>query len=313
MRNLNMTVTCWMMALVAGLLIAVSQPANAVPVTTFEENFDALSASNLNGAHDVANAGDFIGVDDDSAYGSGTSLVNGWQEHPGPIHYHVVNENPNRNGRGGTNGLGSNYDGCPLPTGCGAAHTTNVVATTTGTTRVIARAWARLGFGASSNPMSTGEAKLYLGDSSLTTAAGGPFNAYEVVIDSGIGNIGRANGSLVTLLNGVASSTTYPDQAPAGPFFKVEVIVDQVGTPAETAILKIDDTTVDTFPSSGGTFDLTHIALVSINDAGGGGASLRIWDEILVQTELIPLIPEPATFSLLGIGAMGLMRRGRKA
>ena len=319
MRNLNMTVTCWMMALVAGLLIAVSQPANAVPVTTFEENFNALAVSNVNLAHDVANAGDFIGVDGDGAFGAGTGNVNGWVEHGGLGHFHAVNDpSTNRNGVGGSNGLGNNYDGCP--TGnfntCGAAHATNVVATTTGTTRVIASVLTRLGHNNAGNPRSSGEAKLYLGDSTLATATGGPFNAYEVIIDSAVGNVGvdaMADGSFATLTGGAGASTAYPDPFPAGPFYEIKITVDQVGTAAEMAILEIDGTQIGTFAASGGAFDLTHIAVVSINDIGGGGQSVKVWDNFLVQTELVALVPEPATLSLLGMGAMGLMRRGRKA
>ena len=302
MRSLRMTVSGWMAALVTGLLLAAAaQPAKGQGLTTtFYEDFNGLIGSTGNGDHTVAQAGHFIGLDTDwtSPPQPGTGNVHGWRAHRGTpmIHYHIAH-NPYRWGLNTSNGLGNNYDGCPPP-GCGAAHETNVG----GNNYVQASVLVRLGFydtyGGGNSLTSSGEAFIFLGDSTLTAAVGGPVNAYRVDINDGFNTI-TANGDFATLIDGVPASSVYT--APAvSEWYMIRITVSDVGTTAEMAILEIADandttgepgafTLMGTFTSSGGAFDLTHIALVSINDQGnGGGRTAKMFDNIQVAAAYIP-------------------------
>ena len=300
MRAFRMTVSSWMVVLVAGLLVTAAQPAMA-GWTQWKENFNALTPSTGNANHTIAQAGDYIGVDSDVPYGPGTGLVNGWRSAYTGNHFHVVNNYP----RAGlaSYGLGNNYDGCAGP-GCGAAHPTTV---DEDTDTVIASVLVREGL---APYHSSGPASFYLGDSSLLAAVGGPLNAYRVDIDMDCDNYGNYpednNGDLVTLIDGVAVSIPYsaPDVTD---WYMLRITVTNVGTGLESAILEIADvndstgepntafTVVGTFSPSVGSFTLSHIMAWTLNDIGCyfSGQAAKLWDNFQVDA-----LDDPATLEI---------------
>lgn len=287
------------MILITGLAIATAQPVSGATITTsFLEVFNGLQDDTDNGAHTPARAGDFIGVDTTNQFGPGTALVNGWMANGTGTHFHVVNNPDGRAGAAGSHGLGNNYDGCPTPLGCGAAHTNTVTA---GTDVVIFTLLARRAFD-SSQTFSSGLGNIYLGDSTLTSAVaptGGVYNAYEVTIDPSGGLTETNNGTFATLSGGTGSSTAYTN-VPGSDFYEIKIAVTNVGTIAESAELSVDGVVKGTFPPSGGAFDLTHVAVRSLNEDGiGGGQTTRIYDNIEVISIDFPPPPPPPPGTLI--------------
>jgi formylglycine-generating enzyme required for sulfatase activity len=301
------------MVVMMGLLIAAAQPAMGKS-SIFREPFTTMTPSSGNGSHAVAQAGDYVGLDADCCGQTGVALKNGWAGHGGIGHFHAVQNAP-RAGLGSGIGLGNNYDGCG-GSGCGAAHATTVDADTD---TVIFSIVVRTGF--ISGPLiSSGEGKIFLGDANLLTTTGGAINAYKVDIDSGLGASGVTDGDfgLVTAGSDVGSAGY---SAPAiTDFYMIRITVTDVGTAGEAAILEIADvddgtglpntsfTLAGTFPSSGGAFALTHIALVSINDAGGGGQSAKIWDNI--EVEALDVLSAPLDIETVPVANAGNAANG---
>ena len=290
-RNMQRT-TCGLLS--ALLVIALSQVASATLVTTFSENFDGSNGSwtkgNFGGGHEAASAGDYIEGN------------NGWVNQNGLLHHHVIGNPGNggadiRAGVGLTQGLGNSWDGCS--TGCGSAHATNVGDTSTVVASVLTRTGGQF----------NGNGELLLGNDSMLDGAAE--YSYRIFIN------GDSSGSLTTLINNGGAQIQFGTQS-VSDWYMLRLTVTDVGTAGETAIAEIadvDDTTgvpntafsmLGTFNPSGGTTALTHVGVTSSGITAG--ASLKPFDNVLVQ---MLVVPEPATLSLLGMGAMGLMRRRR--
>ena len=154
-----------------------------------------------------------------------------------------------------------------------------------------------------------GNGELLLGNDSMLDGAAE--YSYRIFIN------GDSSGSLTTLINNGGAQIQFGTQS-VSDWYMLRLTVTDVGTAGETAIAEIadvDDTTgvpntafsmLGTFNPSGGTTALTHVGVTSSGITAG--ASLKPFDNVLVQ---MLVVPEPATLSLLGMGAMGLLRRRR--
>ena len=302
MRNLNMTVTCWMMALVAGLFASSGYGA-----TVFHEDFDGSNGP-WGGMH-IGNdwQGDII------------PGKNGWvQTNPDSIGItriiidNTLNPGDNRTGVARTNGGGNTWDG--FGNGAGAAHSFNA-----GGDKIVASFMTNLNgqaLGSPLNPLTyNGEVRLLLGDATITTESGNSNdNAYLLGLGKTFVEPGLRLGGAFT--PGTPIDTGFLNVAE---WFEAKIEVTDVGSPAETARAfwrDIDDATG--LPTGDGSFTLMGIfpkpnSLFALNHIGteqfafSGGASGINIDGIRVEDN----IPEPATIGLLGMSALGLMRRRR--
>ena len=284
--------TCGLLS--ALLVIALSQVASATLVTTFSDDFDGSNGSwtkgNFGGAHEAASAGDYV------------EGKNGWVNQNALGHHHIIGSPGNggadiRAGVGLTQGVGNSWDGCP--SGCGSAHATNVGDASTVIASVLTRTGGQF----------TGNGELLLGNDSML--GGAAEYSYRIFIN------GDSSGSLTTLINNEGAQIQFGTQSVTD-WFMLRLTVTDVGTAGETAIAEIadvDNTTgalntafslLGTFNPSGGTAALTHVGITSNQIVAG--ASLKPFDNVLVQ---MLVVPEPATLSLLGLGALGLLRRRR--
>jgi len=296
----------------------------------------------------VSDGGNF-GTPDDNVFGDVVPGKNGWVGVPdGGIGHRIVQGNPDAMAGGVnvpladhhyginlTQGFGNAWEGCPpsgnnSEWGCGSAHSFDLPGASTIT------------YSALTNPNGTaltrdmnqgnglnyaGEAKIFIGDSSIANAGVTGMNGYMLTFESeeGLGKIevfenGVNTQSATALLD--SSWGHYPnlpkDEDASLQWVEIQIVVNNVGQANQSAIAQwrdVDDaqngtvgttafTTMGVFDAvEGAVFSLDHIAIFSSRQ-DNGGASLIGFDNINV-------FPEPASLTLLGLGGLMMLRRRR--
>ncbi len=297
----------------------------------------------------VSDAGNF-GTPDDNVFGDVVPGKNGWLGVPDAgIGHRIIQGNPDQlDGSGDpvpladhhyginlTQGFGNAWEGCApagdnAEWGCASAHPVNLPGAGTITYSALTNPNGKAllkplnqGFGLNY----AGEAKIFIGDSSIVNAGVTGMNGYMLTFESEehLGKIevfenGVNTQSATALLDsGWGHFPNLPDDADASlEWVEIQIVVSNVGQANQSAIAQwrdVDDaqngtvattafTTMGVFESvEGAMFNLDHIAIFSSRQ-DNGGASLIGFDNINV-------FPEPASLTLLGLGGLMILRRRR--